>query len=355
MAKRNSSKKRNKKRASFKKILINALIVVALVAASWVLNSYYGFLPLGGGDVVYNKGEHDILVHFVDVGQGDCAIIQFPYGRNMIIDGGPNKSKNKVVDYIKSYGIKSFDYMVLTHPHEDHYGGLDDALTNSGADVIYLPDAGHVKTESYQEFLSAAKGSGAEIRYSVMGEVIEFDGGAEFVFFTPSTQDYIDAAEKSGYDLNNLSPIMILYYRDVSVVFTGDATDDTEQLFLSAAENHSELKDRDIQADVLKVAHHGSRDSSTEEFLEAVRPVISIISVGENNYGHPHPKAVERLKGCGEVLRTDIEKDIVIKITPQGIGAAIEILDDEKEGVSVKIYGQILMFIIFAHMKIYGV
>ena len=70
MAKRNSSKKRNKKRASFKKILINALIVVALVAASWVLNSYYGFLPLGGGDVVYNKGEHDILVHFVDVGQG---------------------------------------------------------------------------------------------------------------------------------------------------------------------------------------------------------------------------------------------------------------------------------------------
>lgn len=355
MAKRRTGKRPAKKQVKLKKIIINAVIAVAILAVSYLLNTYYGFLPLGGGgDTVYNKAELELMVHFVDVGQGDCAIIQFPYGRNMIIDGGPRKSKDKVIDYINRYNIKSFDYMVLTHPHEDHYGGLNEVFNIADVDVIYMPDAPNVETASYQNFLTAADGSGAEKRYSVTGEVISFEGGAEVVFFTPLTQNYIDAAESSGYDLNGLSPIMIIYYRGKSVMFTGDATEESEEQFLSAAENHADLKLRNIDADILKVAHHGSGYSSTADFLEATEPEISIISVGENNYGHPNPNAVERLLGYGEVLRTDIEKDIVIKITPRGAGADIEVLG-RTESATVRVYCQTLMFIIFAHIRIYGI
>lgn len=347
---RSRSRYRKRKNIPLKKLLINIAVVAVLFAVSFILNTYYGFLPKSGCDTVFNRGDKELMVHFVDVGQGDCAILQLPDGKNMIIDGGPPSAKGKVLQYINSYKITRFDYMVLTHPHDDHYGGLTEVLANIEVSVIYMSElaSDRIKTASYGGFKNAVSESGAEILYSLQGEIIK-GGGLEIVFFTPSTQIYEDATDED-FDLNELSPIIMVYYGGKSIMFTGDATSKTENLLLSAAENHSVLRNKPIQADVLKVAHHGSKYSSTNKFLKEVMPDLSVISVAEDNhYGHPHPDTVERLLGYSrQILRTDTEGDIVLKITDDG---KITVLGGESDNNNLRLYIHLFLYIATAHIN----
>ncbi|MDD4003015.1 MAG: MBL fold metallo-hydrolase [Clostridia bacterium] len=345
------SRYRKRKNVPIKKLLINITVIAVLFAVSFLLNTYYGFLPKSGCSPVFNKGDEELMVHFVDVGQGDCSILQLPDGKNMIIDGGPPSAKSKVLQYINYYKITRFDYMVLSHPHDDHYGSLTDVLTDIEVSAVYMSDlpSDRIKTASYGKFINAVSESGAEILYSLEGEIIYGGFGLEIVFFTPDTQVYIDAAEE-GFNLNELSPIIMVYYGGKSIMFTGDATSKTENLFLSAASSHSVLKNKPIQADVLKVAHHGSKYSSINKFLDKVKPEISVISAGaDNSYGHPHPETVERLLSHSEqILRTDTDGDIVLKITNDG---KITVLGGESENDNLKLYIQFILFIAAAHIN----
>lgn len=265
----------------------------------------------------YQKSENELLIHFVDVGQGDCIILQLPDDKNMIIDGGPINARQKVLDFIDSYNIDVFDYLMLTHTDGDHTGSLDDVINNTIVKKIYMPNVSTevIDTNVYKDFIEAVKNENLkeeDIIYTKTGDSIT-GNGYEIVFFTPLPLMYEDAQKGNT---NTISPIIILYYGGKSVMFTGDATEDTEEIFLDVINENDYLKNKNVDVDILKVAHHGSKSSSIQDFLDTVKPEISVISVGRNNsYNHPATETIERLKGYSDtILRTDIAGDISIKL-----------------------------------------
>ena len=342
MAKKRKSNANKSKKMSAKnrKLLINSVIIIIILISSYFLNSKYNFISDLVNDFadtnlnvqntvnVIAKADNDLLIHFVDVGQGDCIIIELPDGKNMIIDGGPTTAKNSVLQFINSYNITTFDYLMLTHTDEDHCGSLDDVITNTVVKKVFMPEISTelITTVAYANFVNAVNAEGLaqeDIEYSTVGDKIT-GNNYEILFFTPLTADYINAQASNA---NVLSPIIILKYGEKRVMFTGDATADSEEEFLAAADDstgYSTLKNEIIDVDVLKVSHHGSNASSTADFLAAVKPEISVISVGaDNSYGHPGTALLSRLEQYSQkILRTDLLGDITIKLTPDELGIA---------------------------------
>lgn len=241
-------------------------------------------------------GSNGLRVHFLDVGQGDAALLQFPEGEVLLVDAGKNVDGPEVVDYLKRQGIRRIDYLVGTHPHEDHIGGLDLVIQKFQVGQIYMPRKA-ANTRSYEELLRQIERKGLRIKEARAGTVICERPDLKAVFIAPVGTKY--------EDLNNWSAVVHVQYGKTAVLLAGDAEKQSEQDMLASGAN--------LKADLLKLGHHGSRDSTSRTFLSAVSPRYAVISVGKDNeYGHPHKEILARLASEQiEVYRTDRDGTVV--------------------------------------------
>jgi len=237
-------------------------------------------------------------VHFLDVGQADCILIELPNGQKMIVDAGNNDDKDTIISYIDSLGIKKFDYLVGTHPHEDHIGALDSVINSYEIGRVYMPNAPS-NTKTFEDVLLAVKNKGLKITAPKPGcYILDDNKGISVQVLAPNSSSY--------EDLNNYSIVLKIKYKNTSLLLAGDAEEILENEILA--------KGYDVKADVLKIGHHGSSSSTSLQFLKKVSPKYAVISVGQDNkYGHPHAETLEKLNSTGvQILRTDTEGSIVI-------------------------------------------
>lgn len=266
--------------------VISALLLSSCSAKA---NTNQAYLPEAENDTIYATiGLNDELrVSFIDVGQGDSEFIELPNGETMLIDAGTNETGKNVVDYIKSLGYTSIDYVVGTHPHEDHIGGLDDVIKTFDIGSIYMPKV-TADTKTFEDVLDAAESKNLMINTAKSGVSIMDTEDLSVKFLAPTLDIYENT--------NDYSAVVKVVYGDTSYLFTGDAEEFSESLITD-----------DVNADVLKVGHHGSSTSTSTEFLKKVSPSSAVISCGkDNSYGHPHSETLQKLADIGTaVYRTD--------------------------------------------------
>jgi len=238
-------------------------------------------------------------VHYIDVGQGDCSLVVCD-GQTLLIDAGENGHETEVINYLRSLGIDKLDYIIATHPHSDHIGGLPEVIEEFGMDNIIMPrltKAQTPTTKTYTRMLEEIKKSGAKVIAAKPGSTYTL-GTAVIDILGPITDD--------AESLNSMSVVAKITHGENTFMFTGDAETDEEKEIVGTG--------ADLDCDVLKMGHHGSNTSSHKDFLAKVTPEVCVILCGENNdYGHPHREPLERVKKyTDEIYRTDICGDIVI-------------------------------------------
>ena len=234
-------------------------------------------------------------VHFIDVGQADSALIECD-GETMMIDGGNVADSNVVAAYLKKEDVTELNYVVCSHAHEDHVGGLSGALSVTKADNIYAPKT-ETNTKAYKNFKKKAEEQNVEIKHPNIGDEIQLGS---------SSVEFLGPVDENGKDLNSTSIVLKITYGNTSFLFTGDAESDEEEEILNSG--------ADLKSTVLKVGHHGSRTSTSYPFLREVMPQYAVISVEKgNSYGHPNEETLSKLSDAGvEVYRTDESGDIVM-------------------------------------------
>ena len=240
--------------------------------------------------------ENNMVTHFIDVGQGDCILIQVN-NKNLLIDSGTSDSKAKVISYLKRNNITKLDFIVATHPHDDHIGGMASVINTFKVDKFFAPQI-TATTQSFEEMIIALKSKGLKI--NICKPNISLDLG-------PNTTCIMLSPNKTSYkDTNNYSCTIKLSYKNSTYLFTGDTEKPSEDEILA--------KNYDISADVLKVGHHGSNTSTSQEFLNRISPKIAVISCGAyNSYGHPNRETLNKLEKLNCIIyRTDLDKDIIL-------------------------------------------
>lgn len=252
----------------------------------------------------------ELEVHFPDVGQGDCAVVLCD-GEAMVIDGGPRDASGYVYSYIRgTLRLRHIDCIVSTHPHADHVYGLTAVLNAAPADLLLTPVT-EWDSKCFRKMTETARKQGTQILVPAEGDTLRL-GGAEVTVLCCWP-------EAVGYGrVNDASIVLRIDYGGTRFLFMGDAEEWTENSLLDAG--------ADLRADVLKVAHHGSRYSTSAAFLEAVSPAWAVITAGAGNeFGHPHAETLERLaaRGC-TVLRTDTDGAVVLISDGAGIRAKDE-------------------------------
>lgn len=256
------------------------------------------------GVVLWSEGyfKNDLEVIFFDVGQGDSILINTPEKKNILIDGGPdNTVVQKLGKHLPFYD-REIDIMILTHPHDDHVFGLIEVLRRYEVKEIYYTGAVHT-SPGYIVWLEEIKKEGAGLKIVEEPFDLTLGENLNFQFLFP-LESFLNVRADN---LNNTSIAGKLIYGGSAFLFVGDAEFEEEEELLAAG--------RDLKAQLLKVGHHGSKTSSSQRFLEAVRPEIAVISAGrQNEFGHPSYRAIRNLQKAGaEIYRTDEMGDIVIK------------------------------------------
>ena len=240
-----------------------------------------------------NNSEKDLKVHFIDVGQGDSIFIELPNDEAMLIDAGESSEEEKVYNYITDLGYNNIDYVVGTHPHTDHIGGLEYIINNISVENIYMPKA--VSTsKTYESLLNTISNKNLKVKVAKANVSIISSNNLSVNIIAPNSESYSN--------LNNYSAVIKIDYYNNSFLFMGDAEVLSEEEITN-----------DVQADVIKVGHHGSDSSSSLEFLNKVKPKYAVISVGTNNqYNHPYDSILSRYESIGaQVYRTDLYGTIV--------------------------------------------
>ncbi len=243
-----------------------------------------------------SKEDAGLILHFIDVGQGDCTLIESK-GKFALIDAGERTESHKVVSYLTSVGVEELDFIISTHPHSDHCGGLADVIRNFETTTLICPDV-YTESNIWENVLDAADERGVDY---------ETPKPYEFYQLGDSTVTVLSPEPDAVYsNLNDYSVVCMVEYGNTSALLTGDAEKPVERELVRNS--------YDLSADILKCGHHGSSTSSCWEFLNAVNPSAAIISCGENNdYSHPHKETIESLTLLGiPYWRTDTQGDIVI-------------------------------------------
>ncbi|HIT89537.1 MAG TPA: MBL fold metallo-hydrolase [Candidatus Merdenecus merdavium] len=242
--------------------------------------------------------EPAMKVHFIDVGQADSILITSK-DQAMLVDAGNNDDASFLLQYLTEQGIKKLDYVIGTHPHEDHIGSLDRVIENFDIDTVIMPNKVHT-SQTFQDVITAIEDKNLKITKPVVGNEYVL-GDAKFTILGP-VKDY-------GDELNNWSVGIKISDGTHSFVLCGDAETEAEYDMVDTG--------LDLSADVLKLCHHGSSTSSSELFLKEVNPSFAVIMAGvDNQYGHPHSEVMDRLEEMNiEVYRTDQDGTIVVEST----------------------------------------
>jgi len=243
----------------------------------------------------------EVQFHFIDVGQGDAALIRTEKG-DILIDAGTNSSEDQLKAYLDKLGVTELEYAVFTHPHEDHIGGADMILNTYTVKRVILPDKEH-DSKTFERMLDAIEAEKCEVIMATPDKTFKV-GELTCTILAPMGTAYTE--------LNNYSVVIRAEYGETSVLFTGDAETLSEEEMLERYRFKNTL-----DCDILKAGHHGSDTSSSQAFLDAVTPVYAVISVGEGNtYDHPKQEILSRYETMKiTVHRTDKEGDIVFTST----------------------------------------
>jgi len=258
--------------------------IFLLLTFGLLLSPYVRITDYGGGSA--------LTVYFIDVGQADSALVTTD-GAAMLIDGGNAADSDLIYSFLKNHGIVQLDYIVCTHPHEDHAGGLAGALNYAKAGVALCPVTQY-DSRAFNSFIKYLNEQDVPITLPSPGDTFKL-GAADVTVIAPLRQ---------AEEINNTSIVLKIVYGKTGFLFTGDCEQEEEADILEAGHN--------ISATVLKVAHHGSASSTTQPFLQAVMPQYAVISCGRDNpYGHPHEETVSALKDANVIVyRTDTQGTI---------------------------------------------
>ena len=270
----------NQVKFSCKRLLALGLIIFSIIVIGGCVDS-------SGG--VVKDNENNLKVHFIDVGQGDSIYVRLPNGESLLIDAGDVDYGDTVVKYLRTLGIEKIDYIVTTHPHADHIGGMNKVVDNFDVGNIYMPNA-TTTTKVFEKLLTSIEKKGLKISIAEGGKEILNDETLKIKFLAPINKDK---------ELNNMSAVVQLKYGDITFLFTGDAEKKVETQMVDGGD--------DLKADVLKVGHHGSKTSSSKKFIQAVDPKYAVISCGKKNkYKHPSKEPLKLLNLMGvKIYRTD--------------------------------------------------
>ncbi len=245
-----------------------------------------------------------LKVYFIDVGQGDSIFIQSDE-KTMLIDAGTNEAGPKIVNFLQEKGIEKIDYLIGTHPHEDHIGGLDDIILSFPIGTFYMPKV-QTNTKTFEDVLDAAMEKGIAITSPKIEDTYQV-GKANCTFLSSKI-------DKSNLNLSSL--VIHMTYEGQSFLFMGDAEKENEEAKFWP------------QVDVLKIGHHGSKTSSSKAFLKQTNPQIAIISLGKDNiYHHPSQEVIARLEQINtQIYRTDVSGTILLLCDGKNI-----LIEKEKE------------------------
>lgn len=307
-----------------KKLVTTLVSIIILLIGSWLGINLSGIIPEQGqqeqpsnsstqpSDNTANvqTAEGELIVYMLDVGQADSFLL-VQDGETALIDCGTRSTGKDVVQELKSLGIDKLDYVFGTHPHDDHMGGMYDVITNFEVGTIILPEvkAGEVTTNWYMKLMQEIKTGGYELKYATLGEIYNLGN---------ATMKVIGPISEPKDNLNNYSTVMKVSFGEMDLIMTGDAEIEVEEEILKSGEN--------IDAEILKVGHHGSDTSTSDEFLNAITPEYALISakVG-NKYDHPIKSTMDKLKENDiEVYRTDENGTVVVTITSDDVDFSCE-------------------------------
>lgn len=272
-----------RRKKTYKKIGIPAFAILFLLSIFTAGTNFKQVSP----------ASDELTVHFIDVGQGDCTLITCGADA-MLIDAGNNDQGVKVQNYLQNQNIETLRYVICTHPDADHIGGIDVILYKFDCETVIMTNEDR-NTNTYRDVISAMKSKGYKNTLPRVGETYPL-GEAQFTIIAPA---------RLGDDSNNNSVAIILTHGENTFLFTGDAEEEAEGAMLESGIS--------VDADVYKAGHHGSRTSSSGEFLNVVSPAYVVISCGEgNSYGHPHAETLNKLRARGvKVFRTDEQGSVV--------------------------------------------
>jgi competence protein ComEC len=241
--------------------------------------------------------EKDLLIHYIDVGQGDAILLQVN-NKNLLIDSGPESSSDKVTSYLKDQRVKQLDVVLATHPHEDHIGSMDSIIRSYKILEFYAPKK-TASSKCFESMIKALKNKGLKINIAKAGTALNLGNNISADILSPITTNYDE--------INNYSAVLKVTYGSTKFLFMGDGE--------TLVENELIASKQDLSANIIKLGHHGSNSSSSLTFLNKVSPSYAIISCGKgNDYGHPHKETLSNLK-LKEITtyRTDLNKDILFK------------------------------------------
>ena len=287
-----------------KKKLIAVIVSAAVVLIAVIAGLFFGKDAIFGGlsdDPSAPVSGGEVQFHFIDVGQGDAALIRTEKG-DILIDAGTNSSEDELKAYLDSLGVTDIEYAVFTHPHEDHIGGADMVLNTYNVKNVVLPDATST-SKTFERMMDAIEAEKCGVIEATPDKTFKV-GELTCTILAPISTSYTET--------NDYSVVIRADYGETSVLFTGDAETHSEEEMLERYRFKGLL-----DCDLLKVGHHGSDTSSSQAFLDAVTPVYAVISCGEgNSYGHPIQAILARYEAMkAEIYRTDLEGSIVFSST----------------------------------------
>ena len=298
-----------------KKKLVSSFIILIIVGIFYLFQNY----PTNEVSKNINKrinevpvtSEERLEVTFIDVGQADSILLENE-GHYMLVDAGNNEYGPKLVNYFKNQNIHQFDYVIGTHPHEDHIGGLDNIIEGFDINTFYMPDV-ITTTKTFEDVLDALGEKNVTLSIPKTNATFKLGDATVKVL-------YVGTEDES--DLNDTSIVLKVTYQNVSFLLTGDASTKVEE----------KLNPADLESTVLKVGHHGSSTATNEKFLNTVNPKYAIISVGENNqYEHPHTTVLNTLAAHNiTTYRTD--QDGTIKVITDGTNIEINTSKTDTNG-----------------------